>query len=111
MTKPDRPSVFDGEDLDLAKFQTKPATSTGAQQSPPGPDLVRQVANAGGFPSRAPAPLPRQPRTYRTGRSATFATKTTPETLETFYAIAEKRGWKVGETFEKAVELLAKAQE
>ena len=66
------------------------------------------MSEAGGFPSRAiPAPI-REPMTYRTGRSATFATKTRPETLDAFYAIAKKQGWKVGETFEKAVELLAK---
>ena len=46
--------------------------------------------------------------TYRTGRSATFTTKTRPEVLDIFYAIAQQQGWKVGETFEKAVELLAR---
>jgi hypothetical protein len=45
---------------------------------------------------------------YRTGRNVTISVKTTAETVENFYRLAEKLGWKAGETFENAVEGLVK---
>lgn len=99
-----RPSVFDDDDLDLAQFTPKADTAA------PSNELVRRVADAGGFPSRAAQPFvpQREPLTYRTGRTATFTVKTTPSTIERFYDIARRKGWKVGETFERAVELLVR---
>jgi hypothetical protein len=105
-----RPGIFDeDETLDLSQFKPKEADDTTAS---PHNDVVRQVADAGGFPSRLPQPFVqrRQPRTYRTGRSAVFTVKTLPATLDDFYAISERKGWKVGETFERAVELLKQAE-
>jgi hypothetical protein len=61
--------------------------------------------------AQASAPIQRAvrvPRTYRTGRSETIAVKTTPEAAETFYALADRLHLKVGETFERAVEALAR---
>ncbi len=100
-----RSGLFDDETPDLSQFTTKQN-----EAAYPAADVVRRVADAGGFPSRAvPAPA-REPMTYRTGRTATLTVKTTPSALETFYGIARKRGWKVGETFERAVELLLKQE-
>jgi hypothetical protein len=45
---------------------------------------------------------------YRTGRNVTISVKTTADTVEKFYRLAEKLGWKAGETFENAVEGLVK---
>ncbi len=50
----------------------------------------------------------RKPMVYRTGRNVTISVKTTAETVENFYRLAEKLGWKAGETFENAVEGLVK---
>ena len=95
-----RPSLFE-EDLDLDRFAPKSET---VAEVPPA--TVRRMADAGGFPSRAAAPLKREPLTYRTGRDASFSVKTMTATVETFYAIARSQGWKAGETFERAVEAL-----
>lgn len=83
-----------GDDMDLSGFEAKrkPAASQPAQVFPPVP--VQRVA--------------RVPRTYRTGRTETIAVKTTPEAASTFYALAEHLNLKVGETFERAVEALAR---
>jgi len=100
-----RHSAFDNEtDLDLSQFATKTGT-----EPKPSEDLVRRIADAGGFPSRAPVPPPRQPRTYRTGRNVPFATKVSPETIDTLYAIADQQGWRVNETLERAVAALAQS--
>lgn len=48
----------------------------------------------------------RQPMVYRTGRDRAVSIKTSESVRERFYAIAERQGWKVGETFERAVKAL-----
>jgi len=83
-----------GDDMDLSGFEAKSKPAT-----PP--------------PIQAPTPLQAQrtarvPRTYRTGRSETIAVKTTPEAAATFYTLADRLHLKVGETFERAVEALAR---
>jgi hypothetical protein len=81
-----------GDDIDLSGFEAKkkPATPTPAQAQGP----VQRAARA--------------PRIYRTGRSETIAVKTTPDAAATFYALADRLNLKVGETFERAVEALAR---
>lgn len=82
------------EDLDLSGFEPK-----------------RKPAAAPVQVSAPPAVTPRQgrvPRTYRTGRTETIAVKTTPDAASTFYALADRLNLKVGETFERAVEALAR---
>jgi len=81
-----------GDDMDLSGFEAKkkPPVPPSAQAHVP----VQRVA--------------RVPRTYRTGRSETIAVKTTPEAAATFYALADRMKLKVGETFERAVEALAR---
>ena len=81
-----------GDDMDLSGFETKkkPPISPPAQ------------------PHTSVQRVTRVPRTYRTGRSETIAVKTTPEAAATFYALADQLKLKVGETFERAVEALAR---
>lgn len=74
---------------------------------------TREAAAAAGFVSREPKPEPAggagegiTPRRRRTGRNAQFNLKARPETIAAFCAIADKQGWGLGETLEKAVELL-----
>ena len=48
----------------------------------------------------------RKPRVYRTGHSEQFTIKAAPAVVEEFYAIAEREGWVLGETLERAVAAL-----
>lgn len=45
-------------------------------------------------------------RRRRTGRSAQFNLKARPETIATYCALADRMGWGLGETLERAVALL-----
>ena len=97
--------------LDVSDFQPSPRPSARPQ-----PGEIDAANPASRFQSREPAPpaappTRRQPMTYRTGRNATFSAKTTPQTIAQFYAIAERQGWKAGETFEKAVAALSRETE
>lgn len=86
----------------------------------PAPEVARTAAEAVGFARRdprAPAPLapaaapepPRPPRRRRTGRNVQFNIKARPETIRAFCAVADARGWGLGETLEEAVRLLEAA--
>ena len=71
---------------------------------------LRQAATAkaaavAGFHSREPRAEKRQ-RRRRTGRNVQFNLKAKPETIDAFCAVADHQGWGLGETLEKAVELL-----
>jgi hypothetical protein len=102
---PQRPNIFDeASELDVSSFGPKPAPDLAA----PPIDQVRAVTAAANFQSREPAatPTPRQARRYRTGRTAQFNVRTTPATVDAFYAIADRKGWKVGETLERALAAL-----
>ena len=72
----------------------------------------RLVAEASGFKSREAPKTERAgegsvvPRRRRTGRNAQFNLKARPDTIEAFCAVADRQGWGLGETLEKAVELL-----
>jgi hypothetical protein len=113
---PKRANIFDdAAEMDLSVF--KPGVS-------PEPVLDREklkaISEASNFPSRqaarpvaepaakpAPAIQPkREPRRHRTGRTAQFNARTTPETVEAYYAIADRQGWLVGETIERALAAL-----
>jgi hypothetical protein len=78
---------------------------------------ARKAAEATGFRSREAmpaspvgagegAPPPVKPRRRRTGRNAQFNLKARPETITQFCAVADAKGWGLGETLEKAVTLL-----
>jgi hypothetical protein len=87
-----RPDIFAEAELDITGFEPRPPAR-------PSDERVRAVSEAAGFRSR-------EPRRYRTGRTAQFNVRTTPATVEAFYDIADRQGWKVGETLEKALEAL-----
>lgn len=113
-TKERAPLGFDSE---LDDFD--PAVWTKGKAAPandkPKPEESRQAAEAAGFRSREPAknavaePISKvQQRRRRTGRNVQLNLKTKPETIEAFTAIADAMGWGLGETFERATELLAR---
>ena len=108
----DRSKLFD-DDFDVSDFTPK----TLKTPSTPKPE-TKKAAEAAGFRSREPKPtivqLPTPPapvaqRRRRTGRNAQLNLKAKPETIAEFTAIADKNGWGLGETLERAVELLRKA--
>jgi len=110
-----RARIFETPELDTADFQPKTDVDDRPEAS-----AVDQISGPK-FRSREVAPpLPlenhpstvgrqstkRLPMTYRTGRNVTFSAKTTQATVDAFYELAQRQGWKAGETFEKAVEAL-----
>jgi hypothetical protein len=104
-----RAGVFDVEDdLDVSGFTPKAPDRPAAR-----PEQVRTVSEAAQFQSREPRRerLPassskREPRRYRTGRNIQLNIKARAEAIEAFYAIADQRGWVLGETFERAIDAL-----
>src|SRR5262249_34621192 len=103
-----RASVFDTEtDLDVSGFSPKEAL---APKVPP--QQVRAVSEAAKFQSREPSSemsadlTRREPRRYRTGRNIQLNIKARATAIEAFYAIADRKGWVLGETFERAVAAL-----
>lgn len=108
-----RSKLFD-DDFDVSEF--KP-TEAKKEPSAPRPE-VKKAAAAAGFHSREAkvVPLLEKPavveqRRRRTGRNAQLNLKAKPETIAEFTAIADKNGWGLGETLEKAVELLLKLRD
>lgn len=97
------------DDFDPHEWQpSKPKAS----KTKPAADITAKVAKASGFESREVKPEksqdiePHNVRRRRTGRNAQFNLKAKPETIEAYCAIADAQGWGLGETLEKAVELL-----
>jgi hypothetical protein len=98
----ERASIFAGDDaLDLSGFAPK----SGREPSEVSAEIVRAIAEASRFPSREAKPR-RPPRIHRTGRTMQFNARTTPQTVEALYAIADREGWLVGETLERALAAL-----
>ena len=91
-------------DLDLSGFAPRAAAPR------PAPAEVAAAAAATGFTSREPKPAPEgqgdPPRRRRTGRSAQFNLKAHPDTVAAYCALADRMGWGLGETLERAVALL-----
>lgn len=101
-----------------------PAATPRHKEAPEERVARRELAEATGFRSREPgtgsehssdtaptgttAGSTKKPRRRRTGRNAQFNIKTRPETIEAFCAVADARGWGLGETLEHAVALLQK---
>lgn len=122
----DRADLGFGEELDgfdPAEWTPKPKPRPRA--APEERAASRELAEATGFRSREPAkpePAPRsrageaaakaaaqparQQRRRRTGRNAQFNIKARPETIAAFCAVADAKGWGLGETLEQAVALL-----
>lgn len=112
----DRASIFDnGLEFDVSGFAPKKAKDT--EKSIP-VEALKAVSEAAQFPSREPVkktpsipkvaaePEKREMRRYRTGRNVQLNIKVKSETLDSFYEIADKEGWVLGETLERAVEAL-----
>jgi len=108
MTTRERASLGFGDELDSLDPTTwaKPKASGDR----PKPEDTRKAAEAAGFRSREPIvekpEEPKKQRRRRTGRNVQFNIKTKQETIDAFVAIADAEGWGIGETFEKATELL-----
>jgi len=104
-----RASPFDEEgDLDISGFSPKATPQQSAR-----PEQVRAVSEAAQFQSREPRPVSkpaaavkREPRRYRTGRNMQLNIKARTEAISSFYEIADKQGWVLGETFERAIDAL-----
>ena len=122
------------DDLDLSEFKPKPVK---AANDRPSKAATARAAEASGFKSReaksaaevpAVGPAVRsdapkagqgthlargaseafQQRRRRTGRNAQFNLKARPETIDAYCALADRMGWGLGETLERAVALLEK---
>ena len=101
----ERASIFAGDEaLDISAFAPKAIHQLNEVPA----DLVRGTAEASRFPSREAksSPIRRPPRIHRTGRTMQFNARTTPQTIEALYAIADRQGWLVGETLERALAAL-----
>ena len=122
----DRASIFDngiednglkdnGIDFDVSGFMPKKAKTAPTALSV---ETLKAVSEAAQFPSREPVkktnsaakvivePEKREMRRYRTGRNVQLNIKVKSETLDSFYQIADREGWVLGETLERAVAAL-----
>ena len=104
-----RLSVFEDSDgdVDLSAFAPTPES---AKPKPP-MEQVRAVTEAARFRSREPAPMApvppkRAPHYQKTGRTAQLNVRVMPASFEKVYAIADRQGWLIGETVERALEAL-----
>jgi len=99
----ERASIFgDAGDFDISGFSPqKPKAEVPRER-------VRQVSEKSEFRSREPEkkPATKEPRRYRTGRNVHLNIKVRPETHASFYEIADRQGWVLGETLERAVAAL-----
>jgi len=112
----ERASIFENDmDFDVSGFA--PKKTDGGGEAPP--EIVRAVSEASSFPSREPVKTAtparqssnfskREPRRYRTGRNVQLNIKVRSETLDSFYALADRQGWVLGEALERAVAALEK---
>jgi len=98
------------DDLDLTEFKPRHAPVARPESGE-----TSRAAEAAGFRSRESKMPDAQPggaggapqqRRRRTGRNAQFNLKARPETIAAYCALADRMGWGLGETLEKAVELL-----
>lgn len=111
----DRASIFDNSlDFDVSGFT--PKTTKAAENAVPA-EAVRIISEASHFPSREAVKKTEKPvekkeqkelRRYRTGRNVQLNIKVKSETLAAFYDIADKKGWVLGETLERALQALQK---
>ena len=87
---------------DLSGFKPRPAPRPAVPR-----DTIRRVAEEGGFPSReSRKPQPKAQRRRITGRTVQINIKATQETVERLNAIADRRGWVLGEVLEHALAAL-----
>ena len=107
-----RASIFEAEsELDVSGFAPKEAVTPKVR-----PEQVRAVSEAANFQSREAsreilAGPKREPRRYRTGRNIQLNIKARADVIEAFYGIADRKGWILGETFERAIAALERELE
>lgn len=111
MVTKERASLGFGDELD--DFDPAAWSNPKAADNKPKPAETKQAAEAAGFRSREPVKndVPKRPPTQRrrrTGRNVQFNIKTRQDVIDAFVAIADTKGWGIGETFEFATELLVK---
>lgn len=103
----ERAGIFDDDDeLDVSGFAPKPEVPTRIPS-----EQVRAVSEVANFRSRESQPTAsvvekRPPRRYRTGRNVQLNVKARASAIETFYGLADRQGWVLGEAFEHAVAAL-----
>lgn len=107
----ERASIFDEDtdDLDLSGFEPKQSREA---KPPAPPEKVKAVAEANKFTSRSPAPVKptaQARRIHRTGRNIQLNIKASQATVDLFYRIADDQGWVLGETLERALDVLDKS--
>ena len=110
MTRPDilsqraDPFAIDAEP-DLSGFKPRPAQRTPVVARA----TIRQVSEENNFPSRSAAPTKPKPKSQRrriTGRNVQINIKAKQETVDRLIAIADRRGWVLGEVLEHALAAL-----
>jgi len=106
----ERASIFGDDEIDVSGFKPKPP-ATVIERPAVAVDQVRAVSEAVNFRSRDPKPAPvipvrREQRRHRTGRNVQLNIKARAEAVAAFYAITDREGWVLGETFERAIEAL-----
>lgn len=118
--------------FDPNEWTPRPKQAVPPEEKAAARDTAARAAEAAGFTSREPKPAndgrrkaaakassrasapamegqgraEPAPRRRRTGRNAQFNLKARPETIDAYCAIADRMGWGLGETLERAVELL-----
>lgn len=97
------------ENLDqVPKFEIKSRTAKPVDNA-----TIEQLARDNDFPSRQPhrveVPTTRKRRVFMTGRNRQLNFKATAATADRFYAMADKRGVKLCELLEQALDALEKA--
>ena len=103
----ERAGLFEEDDeLDVSGFAPKPEVPTRISS-----EQIRTVSETANFRSRELQPTAvvaekRPPRRYRTGRNVQLNVKARASAIETFYALADRQGWVLGEAFEQAVAAL-----
>jgi hypothetical protein len=105
----ERAGLFeDAEDFDVSAFTPKKAGKT----AEPASEAIRAVSEGANFQSRDPVKpdaakvVKATQRRRRTGRNLQLNLKVGAKTLESFYNIADRQGWVLGETLERAIEAL-----
>lgn len=104
----ERAKLFDdADDFDVSAFTPKKPVKS----AEPPPEAVRTVSEGMNFQSREPGPPAKtakkaQQRRRRTGRNKQLNLKVTAKVSESFYEIADRQGWVLGETFERAIAAL-----
>jgi hypothetical protein len=109
----ERVGLFEDEkDFDVVGFAPKKQAHS---QSGPPADVIRAISEASNFRSREPAApttadptgiVKRKPRLHRTGRNLQFNVKLRADSVESFYDIANRQEWTMGETVERALAAL-----